>query len=120
MVRRAVAAAWLAALAGCGQADLSGVGGGQILEFDNDLLRSVTVLYCPQQGCKRPITHQVAAGHSWRTANETINGSGAVSLRLGGRIKGCRLIPAIGVLVDPLMVLQASYILGNPGCVRPG
>jgi hypothetical protein len=113
-------AALFVVLVGCGQADLSGVGGGQIIEFDNDLRQQVTVLYCPQQGCSRPISHRVAPGRSWRTANETINDSGAVALRVGGRIKGCRLIPAVGVLVDPLLVLQASYILGNPGCVRPG
>jgi hypothetical protein len=113
-----VAVAALAAA--CGH-DLTGVGGGQILEFRNDLQRPVTFLYCPQQGCDRPLFQKVSPGESWRTTNQTINGSGAVSLQLGGRRAGCRLIPAVGVLVEPLNVVRATYVLGNPPCVRaPG
>lgn len=120
MLRRAVLIALLGAVVGCGQADLSGIGGGQIIRFDNDLTKPVRFLYCPQQGCSRPLSRLVQPGKSWRTASQTINGSGAVSLQVGGHLKGCRLVPAVGVLVDPLMVLRATYILGDPPCVHPG
>lgn len=102
----------------CGH-DLAGVGGGQILEFRNDLHRPVTFIYCPQQGCSRPLSQLVRPGRAWRTSNETINGSGAVTLQIGHRLKGCRLIPEVGFLVEPLDVVRATYVLGNPPCVRP-
>jgi hypothetical protein len=104
------------AVAACSQ-DLSTIGGGQILEFRNDLHRPVTFLYCPQQGCARPVSRRVPAGEAWRTANETINGSGAVSIRIGSRLTGCRLVPAVGVLVDPLATYKATFVRGGPGCV---
>ncbi|HVT63789.1 MAG TPA: hypothetical protein VHD81_01400 [Mycobacteriales bacterium] len=116
---------WLLAVAtgvvlvGCGQS-LTSVGGGQILEFRNDLPRSVTFLYCPEQGCARPLSRLVQPGGRWRTANETINGSGAVSLQLGRRLGGCKLVEPVGVLVDPLHVIRASEVRnGLPFCVRP-
>lgn len=108
----------LSAVTGCSH-DLTGVGGGQILAFRNDLHRPVTFLYCPQQGCVRPLSRLVAPGRSWRTANETINGSGAVALRIGTRLTGCRLVEAVGVLVDPLRVYTASFVRGPPACIRP-
>jgi hypothetical protein len=104
-------------LSACGQ-DLQGVGGGQILEFRNDLHRPVTFLYCPQQGCTEPLVRVVQPGGSWRTSNQTINGSGAVSLRIGKRGTGCRLVSAVGVLIDPLATYRATYVEGGPACVR--
>lgn len=106
-----------AALTACGH-DITGVGGGQILAFENNLHRQVTFLYCPKQGCDRPIAQLVAPGESWRTSNLTINGSGAVSIRIGHRLTGCRLVPAVGVLVEPLATYRATYIAGGPACVR--
>jgi hypothetical protein len=103
--------------AGCGQS-VSGVGGAQILEFRDDLARPVTFLYCPQQGCPRPLSRLVAPGGSWRVSSETINGSGAVSLMIGDRRTGCRLVPAVGFLVDPLDVIRATFVRGGPACVR--
>jgi hypothetical protein len=98
------------ALAGCSGGDLTGVGGDQILSFVNDLAQPVTFLYCPAQGCTRPLTDRVQAGQSWRVASETVNGAGAVSIRVGRRLKGCRLVPAIGFDVRPLAVYRASFI----------
>jgi hypothetical protein len=108
-----------AALTACGH-DIAGVGGGQILEFRNDLQQPVTFLYCPEQGCRGPLSHTVAPERSWRQANETINASGAVSIRIGPRLTGCRLVPAVGVLTDPVAVYRASLIQGGPPCVRGG
>ncbi|HWA65535.1 MAG TPA: hypothetical protein VG899_04100 [Mycobacteriales bacterium] len=114
--------AWLigAALLGaaaCSQ-DISTVGGGQILEFRNDLSQPVTFLYCPAQGCDLPLTQLVAPGQSWRTQNETINGSGAVAVVIDGRASGCRLVAAVGLIDDPLKSYDASFVRGGPACVR--
>jgi hypothetical protein len=98
---------------------MTGLGGGQILSFHNDLAQPVTFLYCPQQGCDRPLTGLVPPGDSWRVENETNNGTGAVSLEIGHRVTGCRLVPAVGVLVGPLKVYDATFVRGGPGCVRP-
>jgi hypothetical protein len=106
------------ALAACGH-DIAGVGGGQILAFRNDLPRPVTFYYCPEQGCAHPLSRLVGPGRVWRTSNETINGSGAVSIQIGRRLTGCRLVPAVGVLVDPLAVYRATFVRGGVGCVRP-
>jgi hypothetical protein len=100
----------------CGQ-NLPTIGGGQILAFENDLQRPVTFLYCPQQGCSEPLSRVVQPGGSWRTANETINGSGAVSLKIGKRNTGCRLVNPVGVLVEPLATYRATFVEGGPGCV---
>lgn len=102
----------------CGH-DIAALGGGQILDFRNDLARPVTFFYCPAQGCDRPLSRTVPAGGSWRTANETINGSGAVSIRVGRVMSGCRLVPAVGVLVEPLATYRASAVRGGAACVRP-
>ncbi|MGN6472277.1 MAG: hypothetical protein ACTHK4_01350 [Mycobacteriales bacterium] len=121
MSRVARAAGLLAVLGAtaCGQ-DITGIGGGQILAFHNDLARPVTFLYCPEQGCASPLSRLVQPRRSWRIANETINGSGAVSLRVGRSLSGCRLVPAVGVLDDPVSTYQATFVRGGPPCVRPG
>lgn len=117
-MRLALLSVVVVALAGCGH-DIAGLGGGQILNFRNDLTRPVTFFYCPAQGCDRPLSRMVQPGKAWRTASETINGSGAVSIRVGAAMTGCRLVPAVGVLVDPLVTYRASFVRGGPACVRP-
>ena len=107
------------ALTGCGGGDLAGVGGDQILSFVDDLPQPVTFLYCPEQGCVSPLTHTVQPGKSWRIASETINGSGAVSIRNGGHLVGCRLVPAVGFDVRPLATYRASFVASSgSACVR--
>lgn len=101
----------------CSQ-NLSTVGGGQILAFVNDLSRPVTFVYCPEQGCDLPLSRLVLPGQSWRTENETINDSGAVSLQIGTRLTGCRLVAAVGLIDDALKTYDASYVRGGPACVR--
>lgn len=108
-----------AALAACSQT-FSSVGGGQLLEFRNDLQRPVTFLYCPAQGCARPLSRLVDPGQAWRVTNESSNGAGAVSLQVGKRLTGCRIVEPVGVLVNPLHVIRATDVRnGLPFCVRP-
>ena len=115
-----VATAATGVLAGCAGGDLTVVGGDQILSFVDDLAQPVTFLYCPDQGCSRPLVHRLQPGDSWRVASETVNGAGAVSIRLGRHLKGCRLVPAIGFDVRPLAVYRASFVDTGPACVRVG
>ncbi|HEX3705227.1 MAG TPA: hypothetical protein VHV76_01230, partial [Mycobacteriales bacterium] len=105
------------ALTGCSGGDLTGVGGDQILSFVDDLAQPVTFLYCPAQGCARPLIRRLQPHHSWRVASETVNGAGAVSIRIGHRLKGCRLVPAIGFDVRPLATYRASFVDSGPACV---
>lgn len=101
----------------CSQ-DANTVGGGQILSFRDDLAKPVTFLYCPAQGCDLPLSRLVEPGESWRTQNETINGSGAVAVVIGARATGCRLVAAVGLIDDPVKTYDASFIRGGPACVR--
>jgi hypothetical protein len=103
--------------AGCSQ-DISTVGGAQILSFRDDLSLPVIFVYCPAQGCELPLSRLVEPGGSWRIQNETINGSGAVALVIGARATGCRLVPAVGFIDDPLKSYDASFVRGGPACVR--
>lgn len=107
----------LLAVAACSQ-DIATVGGGQILSFRNDLSRPVTFLYCPEQGCADPLSRRVAPAQTWRVESETINGSGAVAIVIGRRATGCRLVPAVGLIPDPLKSYAASFVRGGPACVR--
>jgi hypothetical protein len=112
-----LAAALAVAATACSQ-DVSTVGGGQILDFRDDLSQPVTFLYCPVQGCPLPLSRVVKPGESWRLQNETINGSGAVALVIGRRGTGCRLVAAVGLIDDPLKSYDASFVRGGPACVR--
>jgi hypothetical protein len=107
-----------AALAGCGGGDLTGVGGDQILSFVDNLAQPVTFLYCPKQGCSRPLVHTLQPGGDWRVQSETINGAGAVSVKVGRDLKGCRLVPAVGFDVRPVALFRASFVDTGPACVR--
>lgn len=122
MARRTATAVVLlgVSLAGCGGADLAGIGGGQILSFVDDLDRPATFFYCPEQGCARPLVHTVQPGEAWRTASETINGAGAVSVGVAGQRRGCRIVPAVGFMVESLLVIKASAVQESTtvACVR--
>jgi hypothetical protein len=111
-------AAAAAAVSACGGGDLTGVGGDQILSFVDNLAQPVTFLYCPEQGCSRPLLHALQPGQDWRVQSETINGAGAVSITVGRHRSGCRLVPAIGFDVRPVAVFRASVVRGGAACVR--
>jgi hypothetical protein len=43
-----------------------------------------------------------------------------VSLQVGKRLTGCRIVEPVGVLVNPLHVIRATDVRnGLPFCVRP-